>query len=192
MFFGRVHHTGDVVGGSSYTETLTAPLPGVTPGDYHLLVRSDIRNHIPESDETNNLAHRWIKLPSTSNCLHSTRPRRARSVRVIPCSTRWNSRPVRRSDCSWTVIQTRPYSTFISARESCRLAASSTRQPPNRFRPIRRSSFLSRSREHTTPFCMERASPENCRIRSLLSRSRFQFCRLTQETSETSAPSRSR
>ena len=54
-FFGRIRHVGNVPGGSSYTETLTAPLPGVLPGDYRVIVRSDIRNFIPESDETNNL-----------------------------------------------------------------------------------------------------------------------------------------
>lgn len=54
-FLGRVEHRSDVPGGGSYTETITAPLPGVLPGDYHVIVRSDIRNHIPESDETNNL-----------------------------------------------------------------------------------------------------------------------------------------
>ena len=53
--FGRVEYSGDVPGGAGYTETLTAPVPGVKPGDYHLIVRSDIRNHIPESDETNNV-----------------------------------------------------------------------------------------------------------------------------------------
>ncbi|MDP6715384.1 MAG: CARDB domain-containing protein, partial [SAR202 cluster bacterium] len=51
---GRVQHRGDVLGGASYTETLTAPLPGVKPGLYHVIVRSDILNHIPESSETNN------------------------------------------------------------------------------------------------------------------------------------------
>ena len=51
---GHVLHRGDVPGGSSYTETLTAPLPGIAPGDYFVIVRSDIRNHVPESDEGNN------------------------------------------------------------------------------------------------------------------------------------------
>jgi subtilase family serine protease/methionine-rich copper-binding protein CopC/type 1 glutamine amidotransferase len=55
-FFGRVYHEGNVAGhGGSYSHSLTAPLPGVLPGEYHVIVRSDIRNQIPESDETNNL-----------------------------------------------------------------------------------------------------------------------------------------
>ncbi|MEX2307284.1 MAG: CARDB domain-containing protein [Pirellulales bacterium] len=54
-FFGRVHHQGGVLAGASYTEMLTAPLPGVLPGNYHVIVRSDIRNHIAEADENNNV-----------------------------------------------------------------------------------------------------------------------------------------
>ncbi|MEZ6132743.1 MAG: CARDB domain-containing protein [Planctomycetaceae bacterium] len=54
-FFGRVRHVGNVAGGTSYTESLTAALPGVLPGDYHVIIRSDILNHIPESDEANNI-----------------------------------------------------------------------------------------------------------------------------------------
>ncbi|MBI2875792.1 MAG: right-handed parallel beta-helix repeat-containing protein, partial [Candidatus Tectomicrobia bacterium] len=53
--FGRVIHNGDVPGGSSYSEILTATLPGVMPGDYHVIIRSDILNHISESNEGNNI-----------------------------------------------------------------------------------------------------------------------------------------
>lgn len=54
-FFGRVRHTGNIGGGSNYSATLTAPLPGVLPGDYHVIIRSDIFNHLIEADEVNNL-----------------------------------------------------------------------------------------------------------------------------------------
>ncbi|HVX63672.1 MAG TPA: carboxypeptidase regulatory-like domain-containing protein, partial [Pirellulales bacterium] len=53
---GRVHHTGGVAANGSYSETLTAPLPGVSPGTYYVVLRSDIRNQVPETDETNNLS----------------------------------------------------------------------------------------------------------------------------------------
>ncbi len=33
---------------------ITEKLPGVTPGDYHIIVRTDIRNNIRESNESNN------------------------------------------------------------------------------------------------------------------------------------------
>ena len=54
--FARVERVGDLPGGQSYTVTATAPPPGVVPGDYHVIVRSDIRNHVAESDEANNVA----------------------------------------------------------------------------------------------------------------------------------------
>ncbi|MEO0069618.1 MAG: CARDB domain-containing protein, partial [candidate division WOR-3 bacterium] len=54
-FFGRVLHSGDVPGGASYSESLTAPLPGVAPGEYHVIIRSDILNHVRESNEANNI-----------------------------------------------------------------------------------------------------------------------------------------
>lgn len=53
--FGQVRHDGGVVAGGSYSETVTAPLPGVLPGDYFVIVRSDIRNQIPENSEENNI-----------------------------------------------------------------------------------------------------------------------------------------
>lgn len=53
--FGSVLHRGDVANGGSYSETLEAVLPGVVPGDYHVIVRSDIRNVIAESSESNNI-----------------------------------------------------------------------------------------------------------------------------------------
>ncbi len=39
----------------NYGATLTAPLPGVVPGNYQVIVRSDIRNWIAESNENNNI-----------------------------------------------------------------------------------------------------------------------------------------
>ncbi|NJL51381.1 MAG: hypothetical protein HC930_02690, partial [Hydrococcus sp. SU_1_0] len=41
--------------GESYSKTVNASLPGVKSGDYHVIVRSDIRNNVYESDEDNNL-----------------------------------------------------------------------------------------------------------------------------------------
>lgn len=54
--FARVTHSGVVPPGGSYTKTVTAPLPGLVPDDYHVIVRSDIRNQFPESNEANNWA----------------------------------------------------------------------------------------------------------------------------------------
>ncbi|MBE9168127.1 tandem-95 repeat protein [Pleurocapsales cyanobacterium LEGE 06147] len=40
--------------GESYSRTVNASLPGVASGDYHVIVRSDIRNNVYESEEDNN------------------------------------------------------------------------------------------------------------------------------------------
>ena len=50
----RVHHQGDVSHGLSYVETVTAPIPGILPGQYYVLVRTDILDDIREVDEDNN------------------------------------------------------------------------------------------------------------------------------------------
>ena len=54
-YFGRVLRSADVPANTSYTSTLTAPLPGVLPGNYQVIIRSDIRNNLVEDNEANNL-----------------------------------------------------------------------------------------------------------------------------------------
>ena len=54
--FASVTHNGDVPPGGGYTNVVTAPLPGVLPGDYHVIIRSDILNHLTEADKSNNIA----------------------------------------------------------------------------------------------------------------------------------------
>ncbi|NJN12705.1 MAG: hypothetical protein HC815_34015, partial [Richelia sp. RM1_1_1] len=51
---GLSQHSGDVAVGGEYNGSLNAILPGVVPGDYHVLLHSDIRNQVPETDEENN------------------------------------------------------------------------------------------------------------------------------------------
>jgi Ca2+-binding RTX toxin-like protein/protocatechuate 3,4-dioxygenase beta subunit len=51
---GQVTHTGDVATNATYTGTITAEIPGVNLGDYHAIVRSDILNSVPESNNNNN------------------------------------------------------------------------------------------------------------------------------------------
>jgi subtilase family serine protease len=53
-FFGRVSQKG-VNAGGSYSKTLIEALPGGVSGDYYVIVRSDIRNNLPETNETNNI-----------------------------------------------------------------------------------------------------------------------------------------
>jgi subtilase family serine protease len=54
--FTRVHHQGDLPPNHGYTNTVVAPMPGVLPGTYYLIVRSDILNHLLEADKSNNIA----------------------------------------------------------------------------------------------------------------------------------------
>ena len=56
VFFGAVNISGPVAGGGSYTSTVHATVPGVDPGDYKLIVRSDVRNVLVEANEANNLS----------------------------------------------------------------------------------------------------------------------------------------
>jgi hypothetical protein len=53
---GRVSQTQDLAPAASYTGTLTAPLPGVAPGSYYVIVRSNILNTLPELTLDNNLS----------------------------------------------------------------------------------------------------------------------------------------
>jgi hypothetical protein len=36
------------------TRSLSFTMPGLTPGDYHIIVRTDVNNNIFETNETNN------------------------------------------------------------------------------------------------------------------------------------------
>ncbi|MUH00351.1 hypothetical protein F7734_52020 [Scytonema sp. UIC 10036] len=59
-FFGRSQAPVNYVASpgneySYYDNSITAPLPGVVRGDYHVIVKSDIRNAIVENDENNNI-----------------------------------------------------------------------------------------------------------------------------------------
>ena len=51
---GRVEHVGTLAGQSSYSETLTAPLPGILPGTYRIIVIADSRGLLPDVLRANN------------------------------------------------------------------------------------------------------------------------------------------
>ncbi len=51
---GDVSYTGTVQPGGSYTSTLDAALPSVAPGQYRIIVRTNIFDDIPESNYENN------------------------------------------------------------------------------------------------------------------------------------------
>jgi RHS repeat-associated protein len=53
---GHVYQTQDVASGGSYTGTLSAPLPGVAPGSYYVILRTNILDSYPELTLANNLS----------------------------------------------------------------------------------------------------------------------------------------
>jgi hypothetical protein len=54
QLIGRKDYAGGLVASASYNQSLTAPLPAVSPGSYYAIVRTDIRNNVRESNEINN------------------------------------------------------------------------------------------------------------------------------------------
>jgi WD40 repeat protein/subtilase family serine protease len=52
---GRFERSGRLEPGASYTGQLNEPLPGVVPGNYYIIVRTDARNTIREVDDSNNV-----------------------------------------------------------------------------------------------------------------------------------------
>lgn len=51
---GSVLHSGTVSPAGSYTSGITADLPGVKPGNYYIIVRTDIKNNVREDTGENN------------------------------------------------------------------------------------------------------------------------------------------
>ena len=79
QLIATVLHTGNLAPGTSYTASTNAALPGVAPGDYYLIVRTDVLNNVRESDENNN------QLVSTSTISMASVP--ALSIGVPATST---------------------------------------------------------------------------------------------------------
>ena len=55
VLLARVRNTDPLPGRDSYQQTVDFELPGVLPGEYRVIVRSDILNTVEETDEANNL-----------------------------------------------------------------------------------------------------------------------------------------
>ena len=56
LLIGHVQHSGVVGGHASYSGTLTAPLPGIVPGSYHVIVLADSEGFVPDVNRANNSA----------------------------------------------------------------------------------------------------------------------------------------
>jgi hypothetical protein len=51
---GTVQHTGGLVSNEVYSASLNFNVPGLSPGNYYLIVRADVGNQTRETVETNN------------------------------------------------------------------------------------------------------------------------------------------
>ena len=53
VLLGRVQQTGGVAANGQYSETLTAPVPGLAPDNYYVIVLADSHGLVPELNRTN-------------------------------------------------------------------------------------------------------------------------------------------
>ena len=53
VLVGRIMHTGDLAPFSQYTAMLTAAVPGITPGSYHVIVVTDSGLQVPDFNRAN-------------------------------------------------------------------------------------------------------------------------------------------
>ncbi len=53
VLLGRVQHTGGVAANGQYSEMLTAPIPGLAPDNYYVIVLADSRGLVPELNRFN-------------------------------------------------------------------------------------------------------------------------------------------
>ncbi|MBX9652245.1 carboxypeptidase regulatory-like domain-containing protein, partial [bacterium] len=63
IIIGKVTHTSDLLAGQSAAQSATFDLPIVLPGSYQVIIRTDVRNIVVETDETNNVGTSSAALP---------------------------------------------------------------------------------------------------------------------------------
>ncbi len=56
VLLGRTTHQGDVAAGGAYNGSVTAPLPSLVLGSYHVFVVADSRDQLPDTNRSNNIA----------------------------------------------------------------------------------------------------------------------------------------
>ena len=69
ILLGRAAHTGDVAALSSYSGTLSAPLPGLLVGNYHVIVVADSGLQVAEANRTDTVGVAATALPVSAAVL---------------------------------------------------------------------------------------------------------------------------
>ncbi len=65
LLIGRVTHSGGLAALGSYTETLTARMPGVLDGDFQVIVLADSKRRIPDTNRADNMGVAGAAIAST-------------------------------------------------------------------------------------------------------------------------------
>ena len=70
VLIGRQTHMGVLTAGGMYQATLTAPLPGLLPGNYFVIVETDSGDQVPDVNRSNNVLVSTTSLPVTVPALN--------------------------------------------------------------------------------------------------------------------------
>ena len=164
---GTVHQTQDLAPGSSYTGTLTAPLPGVTPGSYYVILRTNILDNFPEptldqqperiadarrpSTPGPDAGHRRpvATLANGQSAYYKVTVAAGQTLQVSLAASSLDDAPPPAPGARPTRTRMRPTS-CTSASAPCRPWASSTTAPARSCEPTSRSPFPRRRRELIT------------------------------------------
>jgi hypothetical protein len=72
VLLGRTTHAGSLGSGVSYEGSVTAPVPGVLPGDYSVIVETDSQSVVPDRNRANNLLVSASPVPVSTPALTVT------------------------------------------------------------------------------------------------------------------------
>ena len=90
VLIGRVTHQGGVAGTGQYSGVLTAPLPGLDPGVYHVSVVSDSRQLLPDPNTASNVGTSEQLMTVSFPTLTLARPSPVRSIMARMLITSWS------------------------------------------------------------------------------------------------------
>lgn len=137
--FTRVSQSGFLAVGDSRTNTVSAPAPGVLPGNYRVIIRTDVVNQVPETNELNNITATLDQVASQVDALelgvpttNSLAHHQARYYRVHVTAGQWL---VLELGCATATAATELYASFeaIPSRSEFEYRHSNPLQPNQRI-----------------------------------------------------------